>query len=112
LRWLLVTFFFSQVVQAQSNELDSLKGKILKMELAINNMHTNMIKSHREFKSGVWIAVLGTVISVVGVANNDASYTNPLIFIGGGISLGGYALVIDSHKYFGFGARRKNRRSK
>lgn len=109
---LLIASAFNKELHAQTNDLDSLKEKILRMDVAINNMHNNMVKSHREFKPGVWMMILGSVISTIGLANNDTpnSVTNPLIYLGSGMSLGGCILVIDSHKYFGYGGRRSKKK--
>lgn len=103
----LSALLFSSESNGQSGDIDSLKAKILKMDLAINNMHNNMVKSHKEFKIGVWNLVAGTVLTIIGATQDapEGDYS-PLLALGGTISLGGTILIIDSHKYFGYGGRK------
>lgn len=42
-----VLFLCSSPAAAQQTELDSLKEKILKMDVAINALHHNMVNAHK-----------------------------------------------------------------
>jgi len=102
---------FSFQAEAQSSQLpknyDSLVRKVMKIDAAINTMHSNLIKSHEEFKAGTIILIGGIVISVVGTQVKQAQSGQPLVIFGGIVATVGGIIQIDSHKFIGKGARRK-----
>lgn len=90
-------------------DLDSLKAKILKMDVAVNNIHFNMQKSHNEFRAGTLIMAVGAIVTGIWIAGNDNPGLNEpgIMYTGISISAIGTVLMIDSHKWIGRGAKRK-----
>lgn len=99
------------VISANSfgQDLDSLKAKILKMDVAVNNIHFNMQKSHDEFKAGTLIMAVGAIVTGIWIAGQNTSGLDEprLMYAGVSISAIGAVIMIDSHKWIGRGARRK-----
>lgn len=97
-----------------SQNLDSLNQKILKMDLAINSIHYNMDKSHKQFRTGSMFLLAGLVASAVGtfVVNNNTpddpkNINKPvLLSVGIGLTAVGGIIQLDSHKWIGRGGRR------
>lgn len=83
------------------------------MDLAINNIHFNMQKHHRQFTTGISVTVIGALVTTIGIVitsndPDDATGTG-LAGTGSAITLAGSVITIDSHKWLGRGAwRRKN----
>lgn len=104
---LLILIFFT--VNSFGQDLDSLKAKILKMDVATNNIHFNMQKSHDEFKAGTIIMAVGAIVTGVWIAGQNTSGLDEpgIMYTGISISAIGAVLMIDSHKWIGRGARRK-----
>lgn len=111
-----VLFLCSSPAAAQQTELDSLKEKILKMDVAINALHHNMVNAHKQFRTGTALIISGTVLSVVGflmtkdTPENAAKSPGAFVYIGGGMTLAGGIIQLDSHKWFGRGGRMKKKR--
>lgn len=90
-------------------DYDSLKQKVLRMDLAVNNIHYNMKKHHDQFRSGATITAGGTALALVGIIliadRKDANTIGPTLSIAGGIGLTlGSIIMVDSHKWIGRGA--------
>lgn len=96
-------------------DYDSLKQKVLNMDVAINAIHHNMMHSHKEFKAGTSLIILGTIMTIAGsliLQDKDGTVTrtnkNPtLIYLGTGVVTIGTIIQIDSHKWIGRGGREK-----
>lgn len=101
---------------AQS-DYDSLKQKILKMDAAINTIHLNLTKSHKQFKTGTLIMIAGAAMSLVGVqiiskeaGDSNNNYDKPHLLYGGlALTTVGTIIQIDSHKWIGRGGRRERK---
>lgn len=68
-RTCILLFLFACMVNqsyAQA-DYDSLKQKVLRMDLAVNNIHYNMKKHHDQFRSGATITAGGTALALVGI---------------------------------------------
>lgn len=104
---LLIFVFFT--VNSFGQDLDSLKAKILKMDVAVNNIHFNMQKSHNEFRAGTLIMAVGAIVTGIWISGQNTSGLDEprLMYAGISISAIGAVLMIDSHKWIGRGARRK-----
>lgn len=109
--------------RAQS-DYDSLKQKILKIDVAVNNMHNNMLKAHDQFRTGTILVATGIMISVIGTviitsnAKESDTYdhgqpvvTGPvMLYLGSGLVAVGGIMQIDSHKWFGYGGRKSKQK--
>jgi hypothetical protein len=105
---LIPMIFLVSVCNAQS-DYDSLKQKILRMDIAIENIHYNMRESHKEFKTGTIAIVSGILITAVGahlVSSNKAEEPH-VMYIGLGLTGIGSILQISSHSWIGRGAWKK-----
>jgi UDP-N-acetylmuramyl pentapeptide phosphotransferase/UDP-N-acetylglucosamine-1-phosphate transferase len=104
----ILTFFFIFMCSGVFSQTgyDSLKQKILKMDIAINNIHKNMVSSHNEFRAGTIFIVAGILISSFVFVQKDTSSYSTYLYIGAGLTAIGGVLQIDSHKYFWRGGRR------
>ena len=96
-------------------DYDSLKQKVLNMDMAINAIHHNMVHSHKEFKAGTSLIIMGTILTIAGsliLQDRDGTVTkankNPtLIYLGTGVVTIGTIIQIDSHKWIGRAGREK-----
>lgn len=91
-------------INSYSQDLDSLKQKILAMELNQEHIQLNLTKSHKEFGYGAIVTLAGAIMSAVYVhgRSQDAGYEKPvLLYAGAGVSLVGACIMVDSHKYIG-----------
>jgi hypothetical protein len=83
------------------------------MDAAINTIHFNMVKSQSEFRTGTFLLVAGTALSIAGalIKTDKDSYgvtknNGAFFFIGTGIATIGTIVQIDSHKWIGRGQKR------
>lgn len=101
-------------LQSHAQDLDSLKQKILKMDIAINAMHYNMTKAHKQFRTGTYMMIAGTVATIIGtmvlseqaIDGNNNRDQPTLLYVGAGLMTAGGVIQIDSHKWLGRGGRR------
>lgn len=85
------------------------------MDVAVNAMHYNMTKAHKQFKTGTFLMFAGAALSIAGTwvlaqEANDLNNNNDqptLLLLGSGLMLTGGIIQIDSHKWFGYGGRRR-----
>lgn len=75
-----------------------------------------MVNAHKQFRTGTALIISGTVLSVVGflmtkdTPENAAKSPGAFVYIGGGMTLAGGIIQLDSHKWFGRGGRMKKKR--
>lgn len=93
---------------AKSQNIDSLKQVILKLETSVNRINTNMERHHKQHLQGVAYFSVGVIASVLYAWKADQGEKIPALAIAGGsfITLGG-VMMIDSHKWLGGRASRR-----
>jgi hypothetical protein len=110
-----IVILFTAYHIGHAQDLDSLKHKILKMDLAINNIHYNMVRSHKEFQVGTLFIITGAALTTIGtlliidepgdLPNNNK---NPaLLYAGAGMMTIGTVIQINSHKWIGRAGRKR-----
>lgn len=112
----LITASYNSHAQGQQPlpaSYDSLLRKVASMEIAVNNIHNNMVKAHSQYITGSIVLLTGLAIAAIGVSSNSSqSNGSTLIGIGSTISLVGGFIVIDSNKYLGRGGRKEKKKSR
>jgi hypothetical protein len=98
-------------------DYDSLKAKILKMDVAINNLHVNVTRYQNQTKAGSIITLVGAVITTVylvdaGHPNDDSMgvgkskrYNTGLLYAGSGLMAAGAVVSFDALKHLKRGGR-------
>lgn len=92
--------------QAQA-DYDSLKQKILKTDIAINTIHSNIPQSHKGFQVGTIMIIAGVIVTSVGIQVMSNKAINGIHMIYGGLALtiAGYD-IRQAHKWIGRGGRK------
>lgn len=104
MKYLTFSLFIIACSGSHAQSLDSLKQRILKLEINQQQIQLNLRKSHKEFGSGALIMLAGAVMSAVYAHGRaqDAGYEKPVILYAGmGLVFVGGAIMVDSHKYIG-----------
>jgi hypothetical protein len=88
---------------AQQSQIDSLKIQIANLQTFQNKVELNLERCHQQYKSGLGLLGAGLIIGVVGVAATSLldGVQYALIGVGGGFTIAGTAIIIDSHRYLG-----------
>ncbi|MES1219458.1 MAG: hypothetical protein ABUT20_28405 [Bacteroidota bacterium] len=89
---------------------DSLKQKILKMDIAINTIHQNMVKSDSEYKTGTIFVLSGAAMAICSnfllTEKKHADVKSKGIILGLSLIGIGTVIHIHSHRFLGKGARK------
>lgn len=114
---LIISVTFS--VSAQS-EYDSLKAKVLKIDVAVNNLHTNMVRYERQHKTGMILSITGALLSTTFAiieterarkhesvdGGNYQTNHRSLVYIGAGAAVAGFVISFDALKHLKRGGRK------
>jgi hypothetical protein len=71
-------------------------------DLEVYNIRYNLNKMYKQYNTGTTCIISGTLITTMGIlftTNNNSKFGLPLSICGGILSLTGYIIQIDSHKY-------------
>ncbi|MGK7396193.1 MAG: hypothetical protein ACNS62_16570 [Candidatus Cyclobacteriaceae bacterium M3_2C_046] len=94
----------SKAQTALSPNVDSLKQEILKVNLEMDHMQRNLVKSYKRLKTGVLIASVGYSVVIAGglmLGRDNDQLGQALLVTGGVIGFGGGILIFDSFKFIG-----------
>ena len=69
---------------------------VLELQQDIEHMQVNLDRHHEQYTLGVGAQLLGILLSGWAMTNSD----NTMAIIGGGLSVGGILLTLDSDKWF------------
>jgi hypothetical protein len=117
-----IAFFFFLFVSASAGaqevnkpDLDSLKREILRIDQEIDHIQLNLGKTQKRFKLGILTATIGYSIVIAGgqmLGRENDEIGQALLYVGGGIGVGGTILLVDSYRFMKRAAtplRRKNK---
>ena len=82
--------------------IDSLKKEILRIDANVDNIQLNLGKTQKRFKLGIITATIGYSIVIAGgqlLGREQDDLGQVLLYVGGGIGLGGTILLVDSYRY-------------
>jgi len=83
-------------------QIDSLTNEILRIDANVQNVQLNLEKTQRRFKVGIITATIGYSIVIAGgqlLGRERDDLGQALLYVGGGIGLGGTILLVDSYRY-------------
>lgn len=101
---LALTFFVKAQGQQLPQSYDSLVQRILKLETSTAQLQVGLQKSHREFRTGTALMIVGTLITGLSFALTEKQTNNintGLAAVGGTLMVVGGIIQIDSHKHIG-----------
>lgn len=114
-----ITFLFmTYSVLGMSQNLDSLKQRILKLEIEQKSDNLRMENFTRQYSMGTWIIIAGTATTLVNWIvqdrqNNDNHFPHKIetrkqigFVLGGAMIVGGTACQINAHRFL----KRKNKK--
>lgn len=110
-KMLVTAFVITATSTFAQSDYDSLKQKIIRMDLAIENIHFNMQESHKEFKTGTMAMIAGILLTSVGshLYSTGSLETPTVTYAGIALTGVGGLLHINSHRFIGRGVwREKN----
>ena len=104
---LILVCLFPNLCMAQRNELDSLEQKVIKIDLAVNTMHGNMVKTSNRYIIGAIITVAGAAVMYIGSTRTDVDTSKNITRAGGGVAVLGFAVSVSAFAHLGQGGRRR-----
>ena len=69
---------------------------VLKIQNEVNDINYRMDKHHKQFYNGVTLTIIGVGATIIGVVVPVV----PLIIFGGGSTIVGNIIILNSHKWF------------
>lgn len=111
----LFILFSAKLSIAQENiqyNLDSLKREFLSLKTEVETIDLQLNQSKKKLKAGILVSTLGYTTTIIGgqlLGGPDNELGEVLLFVGGGIGIGGTYLIFDGFNNLG---NKKKRRSK
>lgn len=116
---LILSVTFCVTAQVPS-DYDSLKAKVLKIDVAVNNLHTNMVRYERQHKTGLILSITGALLSTTFAlieverarklesadGGNYKENHRALVYVGAGASVAGFIISFDALKHLRRGGRK------
>lgn len=103
---------FSNVINAQQQDLDSLKREILSLRVDVDNIQINLNTSKNKFKRGIAVATIGYAVTIAGglILGQNEDLGKTLLVTGGVTGITGTFLMVDAFKYLGRTSRNKKQK--
>jgi hypothetical protein len=108
--FLILIILFSLTGYSQTNNLDSLKQRILMLEANQESIQFNLTKAHNRYRTGLMITITGIAMTWAGAAaglSGADGNSAGLLTLGSIVSTVGSVILIDSHKFIGRAGKRK-----
>ena len=96
--FLFVLLLSSQISFAQQTSLDSLKREFLSLKTEVETIDLKLNQSKKKLKAGILVSALGYTTTIIGgqlLGGPDNELGEVLLFVGGGIGIGGTYLIFD-----------------
>ena len=96
-----------------AQDLDSLKAKVLDLDLKTQDINLRMEKSQRQFQSGILVSTLGYSITIAGglmLGRENDQLGQTLLVIGGATGATGTYIMVDSFRVLAGKKKRRKRK--